>query len=211
MRRAVPRTRSRTESVWCVTIAGSWRPSTTHPGREVDDGQVGVRRGDGGVVAGAGVARVGGWSGRAGGREHRQSARRLGEESVRGDRGGGGAGVPAQPQVRGARGVHAGGGAGRRVRDGTARDLGCRARHLVDDHGLTSMDERLVIRSYRRVFEVDRRIYRVDRWALPVPGGVPLRGLGYFIATLLLVVVGGRLPGLATLLELLSAPLRYIV
>src|SRR5690349_12497065 len=73
------------------------------------------------------------------------------------------------------------------------------------------MDERLVIRSYRRVFEVDRRIYRVDRWALPVPGGVPLRGLGYFIATLLFVIVGGRLPGLAPLLELLSAPLRYVV
>jgi hypothetical protein len=73
------------------------------------------------------------------------------------------------------------------------------------------MGERLVIRSYRRVFEVDRRIYRVDRWALPVPGGVPLRGLGYFIATVLFVVVGGRLPGLAALLGLLSAPLRYVV
>src|SRR3954451_1680840 len=73
------------------------------------------------------------------------------------------------------------------------------------------MDERLVIRSYRRVFEVDRRIYRVDRWALPVPGGVPLRGLGYFIATLLFVVVGGRLPVLAPLLGLVSPPLRYVV
>src|SRR5919197_6554491 len=73
------------------------------------------------------------------------------------------------------------------------------------------MDERLVIRSYRRVFEVDRRIYRVDRWALPVPGGVPLRGLGYFIATLLFVVVGGRLPGLGALLGVVSPPLRYVV
>jgi TcpE family len=71
--------------------------------------------------------------------------------------------------------------------------------------------ERLVIRSYRRVFEVDRRIYRVDRWALPVPGGVPLRGLGYFIVTILFVVVGGRLPGLGALLGVLSAPLRYVV
>jgi hypothetical protein len=73
------------------------------------------------------------------------------------------------------------------------------------------MDERLMIRSYRRVFEVDRRIYRVDRWALPVPGGVPLRGLGYFIATFLVVAVGGRLPGLGALLGVLSAPLRYVV
>src|SRR6185437_15508298 len=73
------------------------------------------------------------------------------------------------------------------------------------------MSDQMVVRSYRRVFRVDRRIYRVDRWALPVPGGVPLRGLGYFLATLLFVLLGGRLPGLAPLLELLSAPLRYVV
>jgi TcpE family len=73
------------------------------------------------------------------------------------------------------------------------------------------MAERLVIRSYRRVFEVDRRIYRVDRWALPVPGGVPLRGLGYFAATLALVVLLGPLPAIGDLLGVLSPPLRYVV
>jgi hypothetical protein len=73
------------------------------------------------------------------------------------------------------------------------------------------MAERLVIRSYRRVFEVDRRIYRVDRWALPVPGGVPLRGLAYFAGTVLLVVVLGPLPGIGDALGVLSAPLRYVV
>src|SRR5688500_8391853 len=73
------------------------------------------------------------------------------------------------------------------------------------------MGERLIIRSYRRVFEVDRRIYRVDRWALPVPGGVPLRGLGYFAATLALVVLLAPMPAIGDLLELLSAPLRYVV
>jgi TcpE family len=73
------------------------------------------------------------------------------------------------------------------------------------------MAERLLIRSYRRVFEVDRRIYRVDRWALPVPGGVPLRGLGYFAATIALVVVLGPVPAIGDLLGLLSAPLRYVV
>ena len=73
------------------------------------------------------------------------------------------------------------------------------------------MAERLVIRSYRRVFEVDRRIYRVDRWALPVPGGVPLRGLGYLAATLGLVVLLEPLPGIGDLLGILSAPLRYVV
>src|SRR5918997_6615468 len=73
------------------------------------------------------------------------------------------------------------------------------------------MAERIVIRSYRRVFDVDRRIYRVDRWTLPVPGGVPLRGLGYFVATVLAVVAGGRLPVVGGLLDLLSPPLRYVV
>jgi TcpE family len=73
------------------------------------------------------------------------------------------------------------------------------------------MGERLMIRSYRRVFEVDRRIYRVDRWALPVPGGVPLRGVAYFVAALGLVLVLGRLPGFSELLGAVSAPLRFVV
>src|SRR3954464_15336527 len=67
------------------------------------------------------------------------------------------------------------------------------------------MADRVIIRSYRRVFEVDRRIYRVDRWALPVPGGVPLRAVGYFAATLLVMVLLGE--GVA----FLSPPLRYVV
>src|SRR4051794_10485443 len=73
------------------------------------------------------------------------------------------------------------------------------------------MADRVVIRSYRRVFEVDRRIYRVDRWALPVPGGVPLRAVGYFTATVLAILLLGALPGTRALVGLLSAPLRYVV
>jgi TcpE family len=73
------------------------------------------------------------------------------------------------------------------------------------------MADSLTIRSYRRVFEVDRRIYRVDRWALPVPGGVPLRGLGYFAAAVAVVVGLGALPGVGELVGALSPPLRYVV
>ena len=73
------------------------------------------------------------------------------------------------------------------------------------------MADRLVVRSYRRVFEVDRRIYRVDRWALPVPGGIPLRGLGYFALALAAVVAAGALPGVGGLVGVLSAPLRFVV
>jgi hypothetical protein len=69
----------------------------------------------------------------------------------------------------------------------------------------------MIIRSYRSVFRVDRRIYRVDRWALPVPGGVPLRGLGYFALALGAVVVLGRVPGMAELLVAVSPPIRYVI
>ena len=65
----------------------------------------------------------------------------------------------------------------------------------------------MVIRSYRRVFMVDRRIYRVDRWALPVPGGIPLRAVGYFVVALVLIVLLGRVPFVADI----SAPIRLVV
>jgi hypothetical protein len=71
--------------------------------------------------------------------------------------------------------------------------------------------DRLLIRSYRRVFEVDRRIYRVDRWALPVPGGIPLRAVGYFGATLVLAVLLSVLPVSGELIGAISAPLRYVI
>jgi hypothetical protein len=49
------------------------------------------------------------------------------------------------------------------------------------------------IRSYRRVFDLERRIYRVDRLRLN-PGGVPVRGLVYFLAILAGALIAGRLP-----------------
>ena len=73
------------------------------------------------------------------------------------------------------------------------------------------MSERLIVRSYARVFEVDRRIYRVDRWPLPVPGGVPLRGVVYFVVALVAVLIGVGLPGIGALLSELSPPLRYVI
>src|ERR1700742_5267748 len=71
--------------------------------------------------------------------------------------------------------------------------------------------DRLVIRSYRRVFEVDRRIYRVDRWALPVPGGIPLRAVGYFFATLLAAILLSVFPATSDLIGAITAPLRFVV
>ena len=49
------------------------------------------------------------------------------------------------------------------------------------------------IRSYRRVFDLERRIYRVDRLRLN-PGGVPLRGVVYFLVLVISALAAGRLP-----------------
>ncbi len=54
------------------------------------------------------------------------------------------------------------------------------------------------IRSYRRVFDLERRIYSVDRLRLN-PGGVPVRGVLYFLAILSAALIAAGLPVLGTL------------
>lgn len=49
------------------------------------------------------------------------------------------------------------------------------------------------IRSFRRVFAVERRIYRIDRFRLN-PGGVPIRGIVYLVAILAAELLLLRLP-----------------
>lgn len=49
------------------------------------------------------------------------------------------------------------------------------------------------IRSYRAVFDLERRIYRVDQLRLN-PGGIPVRGVVYFLAILLVTLIAGSLP-----------------
>jgi hypothetical protein len=56
-------------------------------------------------------------------------------------------------------------------------------------------EKRAVVRSYQRLFVPDRRIYAIDGRTIPVPGGVPLRWLGAYVAAVAVVlVVGGRSP-----------------
>jgi hypothetical protein len=63
------------------------------------------------------------------------------------------------------------------------------------------------IRSYRRVFDLERRIYRIDRLRLN-PGGIPVRGVLYFLAILLAALIVGRLPLLAAVMRALPWYLR---
>jgi|HubBroStandDraft_2_1064218.scaffolds.fasta_scaffold13350_2 hypothetical protein len=65
------------------------------------------------------------------------------------------------------------------------------------------------IRSYRSVFDLERRIYRVDRLRLN-PGGVPVRGVVYFLALLATVLIAGSLPVLELTVRVLPWYLRDI-
>jgi hypothetical protein len=49
------------------------------------------------------------------------------------------------------------------------------------------------VRSFRRVFDLERRIYSVDRLRLN-PGGVPVRGVVYFLAILAVELIAAGLP-----------------
>jgi hypothetical protein len=49
------------------------------------------------------------------------------------------------------------------------------------------------IRSYRRVFDLERRLYRIDRLRLN-PGGVPLRGIAYLLVLVAGALIAGSLP-----------------
>ena len=49
------------------------------------------------------------------------------------------------------------------------------------------------IRSYRAVFDLERRIYRVDQLRLN-PGGIPVRGVVYFLAILAATLLASSLP-----------------
>jgi hypothetical protein len=65
------------------------------------------------------------------------------------------------------------------------------------------------IRSYRSVFDLERRIYRVDRLRLN-PGGVPVRGVVYFLAILATVLIVGSLPVLQLAVRTLPWYLRDV-
>jgi hypothetical protein len=62
------------------------------------------------------------------------------------------------------------------------------------------------IRSYRRVFDLERRIYRIDQIRLN-PGGVPVRGIVYSLLAISAALVGDRFP----LIGALAAPVPWFL
>jgi hypothetical protein len=66
-----------------------------------------------------------------------------------------------------------------------------------------------VIRSYRLVFRRRWRLFRIQNWRIPLPGGLELRAIGYWLASMAALVFATRLPGLGLLLGMLPASLRF--
>jgi hypothetical protein len=71
--------------------------------------------------------------------------------------------------------------------------------------------EGLTIRSFRVVFDLERRIHKVDRWRIPTPYGVPLRGIAYWALALLATLLLGRLPLAGELTGALPLPIRLVI
>jgi hypothetical protein len=67
------------------------------------------------------------------------------------------------------------------------------------------------IRSFRVCFRLERRIHKIDRWRIPLPFGVPLRGVGYAAVAFVLLSIAGRLPVFSELLGMLPTPIRLAV
>jgi hypothetical protein len=71
--------------------------------------------------------------------------------------------------------------------------------------------EPIVVRSYRAVVDdVERRIYRIDRWRLPLPGGVEVRAIVYAVAAFAALAVLDSLPLAGQLLDTLPVGVRYL-
>jgi hypothetical protein len=65
------------------------------------------------------------------------------------------------------------------------------------------------IRSFRAVFDLERRVYRVDTVRLN-PGGIPLRGVLYTAALVPACLVAGRIPPASWVLGFLPWYVRYL-
>ncbi len=66
------------------------------------------------------------------------------------------------------------------------------------------------IRSYRRVFDLERRIYSVDRFRLN-PAGVPVRGIVYAIVAVMVALAASAMPLLVVLARAVPWYLRDLV
>jgi len=67
-----------------------------------------------------------------------------------------------------------------------------------------------VVRSYRLVFRRRWRIFRLQNWRIPLPNGLELRALGYWLCALAAILVLARLPLVGAPLAALPESLRLV-
>lgn len=72
-------------------------------------------------------------------------------------------------------------------------------------------EDALLIRSYRVCFDLERRIHKIDRWRIPLPYGLPVRGIAYFGVVLMALLLLSQLPVTGYLLGGLHPALRLAV
>ena len=72
-------------------------------------------------------------------------------------------------------------------------------------------DGSLPIASYRVVFDLERRIHRIDRFRVPLPYGLPLRSLAYALVALACILAIEHVPVVGRAPGLLPTPARLVL
>jgi len=67
------------------------------------------------------------------------------------------------------------------------------------------------LRGYRKVFRFERRLFRLHNWRIPYPHGVPLRGVGYFVALEFSALLAARLPLLSAFVSLPGPEFAFLI
>jgi hypothetical protein len=75
---------------------------------------------------------------------------------------------------------------------------------------MSTSGPRKVVRSYRLVFRRRWRIFRIQNWRIPLPGGLELRLVGYWLVCLATLALLSRLPLLGTVVAAMPASLRLL-
>jgi hypothetical protein len=75
----------------------------------------------------------------------------------------------------------------------------------------TPSDGRVLIRSYALVFRMQRKLFKIDQWRLPLPGGLEIRAIVYAIVVLLGDLFVSRLALLGPATDRLPAPLHWAI
>ena len=69
---------------------------------------------------------------------------------------------------------------------------------------------RKLVRSYRLVFRRRWRIFRIQNWRIPLPGGLELRLIGYWLACISAILIASALPYLGVVVCALPPSLRLL-